>query len=204
MEYPSKLKIASIWLMLLYIGCQKPTLLELYNDWLNKPYNGCIVTKKISGINFTMKYQPKSYMELKDKCEGNTDHKKNDVSIQNTLTFLLSITADADSPQKNLFYAPQDRNEYIERVITQNFFMAEHIKLYKDGIQYKPRIAITENTYELNKNKIFLIVFSNEQLTRLPMEGECFLIYEDLNLGKIYFPFDLKNLSYAEHKFEQG
>jgi len=169
-----------------------------FNCWLNDVNHGCIKSREINGVRVTVKYLPPNYQVLKEmesggdiKGEAKADNLK--LRQQKVLTFLMTIgpTENKEKRKGVMYEGVEGYGDYVQRVMSANFYMDHYLKLYIDGVLYKPALSLVENIYELSQDRNFIVVFaagSNEQLKK----GKEFLfVYDDpfFNMGKLQFDF---------------
>lgn len=192
------------------VGCSSGIkTLDEYNKWLNEKDNGCIKTKTISGISVDVKYQPPSYVVLKqlNTRKGiKVQSKDSLLTIQNKLlTFLITLGPDKELSKNKkagsvMYEGLADQAEYNDRVLRMNFFMEQYISLYIDGAKKQPVLALVENLYELSDSRTFVLVFSPESINDDLLKGKEYVFeYDDpfFNLGKVQMTFSGDQLASA-------
>lgn len=177
-----------------------------YNKWLNNNHNGCLAAHTIGGVSINVKYQPPSYLILKDinnrPYQDRTKAIDSMLDIQKkSLTFLMTIGPANDNKPSIMNEGVENYSQYVKRVLTTNFFMDSYISLYIDDVAYKPAMVLVENVYELSNQRNFLIVFVPDGKTSLPVGKDYVLVYNDpvFNMGKVQFDFQGTDLSKANN-----
>lgn len=181
---------------------------EEFNDWLNDHENGCVKTKQIAGFDLTVKYNPPKYLVLKHvrRHKNNVDKIYIDSMLngQNkALSFLMTIGPDKAATEERrassvMFEQVSNQKEFTERVLSVNFFMDQHVKLFIDGTEHLPLFALVDNVYELSDSRSFVVVFASEQNDLL--KGKEYLFeYDDpfFGMGKVQFDFAGERLAEA-------
>ncbi|RYD54593.1 MAG: hypothetical protein EOP56_18890 [Sphingobacteriales bacterium] len=175
--------------------------IDEYNAWLNESRNGCIKTKTIAGINVDVKYQPPSYVVLKQLSarKGMSEASRDSImAVQNKLlTFLITIGPDKNLAKEKragsvMYEGISNQGEYNERVLQMNFFMEQYVRLYIDGKEQQPVLALVENLYELSDSRTFVLVFAPLTANENLLKGKEYLFeYDDpfFNLGKVQMNF---------------
>lgn len=185
--------------ILLFSSCHTEIQnLSEYNAWLNNKENGCICVRSIAGIKTIFKYLPPEYSVLKEMESRNPKDKHRDsllADYSNTICFLLTIGPDKDIKddvrgQSIMHSNIENYSDYATRMFETNFAMDQYIKLYADGVEYKPVYTLVENLYELSDTRNFLIVFAANE-TKLFNANEYRIVYDDhfFNIGKIQAEF---------------
>ncbi len=195
-----------------FISWKKSTVdnLEQFNEWLNTPANGCMGVRRIAGVRISCKYQPPQYISLKDMSNPSMSTMKGGANFENSLarqnkmlTFLLTIGPDKELPEQRqagsvMYEGVANREEYVERVFSTNFYMEQNLTLYMDNEMYKPALCILENVYELSDQRNFIVTFVGDKVKNINDGEEYILEYDDpyFEMGKVQFRFastDLKN-----------
>jgi hypothetical protein len=186
--------------------------MEEYNKWLNEINNKCIVTRQIAGVKISVKYQPPLYIVMKDRISESV-HSKIEFNVEDSLitqqskmlTFLMTIGPDKDVSENKqaasiMSEGVNGYNEYVNRVLTTNFFMEQHISLYVDGIKYTPVLSGLENLYELAEQRTFVVVFISEGKSNINDGDEFIFEFNDpyFHMGKVQFPFSNKDFAQAK------
>ncbi len=198
-----------------FVSWKKSTVgnLEQFNEWLNAPANGCIGLRKIAGVRISCKYQPPQYIALKDRNNPGVSAMKEGANIENSLarqnkmlTFLLTIGPDKDLPEQRqagsvMYEGVANREEYVERVFSTNFYMEQNLTLYVDNEIYKPALCILENVYELSDQRNFIVTFVGDKVKNINDGKEYILEYDDpyFEMGKVQFRFESTDLNNAKN-----
>jgi len=87
--------------------------------------------------------------------------------------------------------------DYSERVMATNFFMDQHVKLYIDGKEFIPAMAVMDNVYEMTDKRTFTVVFPAD--LQMYKGSEYLFVYDDpfYEMGKVQFSFTGKNMQKA-------
>lgn len=197
-------------LLLVNAGCNTSvTNIANFNEWLNDPKNGCIVSKTIAGIDVTVKYLPPAYGALRALERANDGRSGIDtvMSEQNkTTTFLMSLGVNKEIQEERgkssiMYEGVEDHKAFEERLLSMNFFMERYCSLYVDGIAHQAVIATTENLYELSDSRNFMIIFVSDKSENITDGRECTFIYEDpfFKMGKVQFNFSGESLAKARN-----
>lgn len=187
-------------------GCSHISNLDDYNAWLNDPDNGCIKTQNVAGVKVTVKYQPSTYLALKDISMLDKDQRvqqRDSLKARHSkgLTFLMTIATDTQAAERRtagvMYSDVQNYGDYTQRVLATNFFMQQYVSLYKDGVKHPASLAIMENVYELSDKRNFVIVFADDK--NLGNGKEYIFVYDDpfFQVGKLQFAFDSKDMKAA-------
>ncbi len=198
----------ALGLLLFCSACKTIESTEEFNRWLNNPKNGCVSSKRVAGIELTIKYQPSNYLLLKelDAQELNNKSLSGAASLarnDSIITFLMTLAPDKPAEDKSpgsvMYHGVKSMPEYSDRVLTTNFFMDQHIRLYVDGNEYLPLMAIMDNVYELSDKRQFIVVFSADDI--LFKGREYLFVYQDpfFQMGDVQLSFDGKKLENARN-----
>lgn len=201
--------------LICFISWKKSTVdnLEQFNEWLNTPSNGCIGVRKIAGVRISCKYQPPKYISLKDRNNTGMSTMKEGANFESNLarqnkmlTFLLTIGPDKELPEQRqagsvMYEGVRNREEYVERVFSTNFYMEQNLALYVDGEMYKPALCILENVYELSDQRNFIVTFVGDEVKNINDGKEYILEYDDpyFEMGKVQFRFVSADLNNAKN-----
>lgn len=196
--------------MLLVSGCSGIRGVEEYNEWLNNESNGCIISNSVAGYNISVKYQPASYLvlkQLKDVKKYSKNYIDSLIEVQSHMyTFLMTIGPDETEKKEDkkagiMYEGIGNYSEYAERVMSVNFYIDQYIKLYIANKEKQPVFSLVENTYELSEHRSFLIVFDRGSKNVSNESGDCVFVYDDpyLGLGKMQFTFDIRKLNKADN-----
>lgn len=177
-----------------------------FNKWLNNPAHNCIKTKEIAGVKIVVKYQPPSYVALKESEAGISSEKESTQNgfgkQKNLVTFLMTI-GPAEKNGENTHRSVMadginNHDEYVQRVMDANFYMDKYLKLYIDDEALDPVLSIVENVYELSENRNFLVVFAIKE-EKINKSKDFLFVYDDpfFNMGKVQFDFRGKDMENA-------
>lgn len=192
------------------LSCTRIENKEDYNNWLNKTRNSCIKEHTINGVNISVKYLPPAYLALKDYSQNGslrTVHLRDSLlsKYNGMLTFMMTIGPDKSLAKEHqmsmMDEGIQNYSEYVQRVLSANFFMDQHIQLYVDDSAYKPVLAIVENAYELSGSRNFVVAFTSQTAQEL-LKGKNYLfVYKDpfFNIGDVQFNFSGTDLKAARN-----
>lgn len=187
--------------------------LDEFNRWLNKENNGCIINHHIAGIDISVKYQPPLYIVQKDRAKISNVTNRSVISLdsllsqqRNMLTFLMTIGPDKTLPDKGksssiMSQGVNGYNEYVERVMSTNFMMDQHLALFVDGKKFVPALCLLENLYELSEQRSFVVVFVADANRSISSGKEYIFEYDDpyFGAGKLQFQFSSDNLLHANN-----
>jgi hypothetical protein len=200
-------KIFFLLLSITTIACrnnnvQSVTVTE-YLKMLNNPDNGLVVTKKVNGLNISMKYLPAGYLVYKEQKEQSFNKAQAD-SIEkayaNSLTFLLTFSPDETKGNETdvMFDGLKNYKEYVERDLAMNFDMEQKVILRAGKKAYKPVLSSMENIYSLNNGRSIILVFvptdNKEEFNKM---DDVDLTYTDdlFNVGILHFNFLTTNFT---------
>jgi hypothetical protein len=95
-----------------------------------------------------VKYQPPLYLALKDAGRESMQTEKKDHFVDSLrqlrgklMTFIMTIGLDKSLSQRSARSSVMSEGingyqEYVQRVLSTNFFMEQYISLYVDGVEY--------------------------------------------------------------------
>jgi hypothetical protein len=196
---------------LLFAGCTRIKSVNEFNKWLGEEKRGCTLNKRIGGVSITVQYKPPAYAVLKDieLMKRNAKGKLWDslmTTQEKLVTFIMTIEPDkevekAKQASSIMYEGVTDRDQYADRVVTTNFFMDQHVKLYIGSKVYKPVMAVVENLYELSDVRNFNIVFAPDKFEKGNWNNDYLFVYEDpfFGIGNVQFNFLKANLRSAEN-----
>lgn len=139
---------------------------EEYSHWIAKPEHGLVQEKRVNGYILKVKYLPWQYMVRKEMLLSGARSNFDSIAsfYKSNYNFLLSITPDINgaSDSRNIMFDDIEKFEdYKQRVFDVNFKMEDFVRLkLSNGVVLSPSIYNTENTYGLNKDLNFNLVFS--------------------------------------------
>lgn len=206
-----QLNILSFGIALIFLcSCKtRITSVEEFNKWLNNDSHGCVKERQIERIRLSVKYQPTSYLVLKELENHKNDKMNIDSLLKDKnagLTFIMTLgTSQNDDnerrPASIMYEAIGSYKEYAQRVLEMNFSMEQYIKLYIDGKEFKPVLAFVENVYELSDNRNFVVVFATKNNNELIKGKDYLFVYDDpyFKIGKIQFDFNGSDLEQARN-----
>ena len=192
--------------LILLFSCKRQQVnsVSYYSKWINNPDNGLFITRKINGLQLSIKYLPSEFLEYKDR-EGNESAHLEQNDYKNTLTFLMTIGPDEEKGNKNdiMFDEISSYKEYTERLLALNFEIDKNITLKTRDLELKPVLSNLENTYGLSKNRSIVIAFAptDEQRKKIEKADELEFTYSDelFDMGTMHFNFsgsDINHLPY--------
>jgi hypothetical protein len=192
--------------VVLLFSCKKQQVNSVsdYSKYINNPDNGLVITRKVNGLQLSVKYLPSEFLEYKDQ-QGNSSTQSIKNVYQNTLTFLMTIGPDEEKGNKNdiMFNEISSYKEYTERLLSLNFEIDKSITLKAKDIELKPVLSNLENTYGLSKNRSIVIAFAptDEQRKKIENADELEFTYSDelFDMGIMHFNFsgsDMNHLPY--------
>lgn len=206
-----KQAIYFLMLVILFSSCKKQQVNSVadYSKWINDPDNGLIITRKVNGLELSVKYLPSEYLQYKDLQRDGKMHQtetkevKND--YKNTLTFLITVGPDEEKGNKNdiMFNEISNYKEYTERLLSMNFEMDNNIVLKAGDIELKPVLSALENTYGLSKSRSIVIAFAPTDTQRKQLESsdEIDFTYSDelFDMGTMHFNFSGKDINHLPY-----
>ena len=188
----------------LLFSCERKEVSSVaeYSKWINNPANGLIATRKINGLQISVKYLPAEYLEYKDIQEDEDSKKQVDdikKEYKNSITFLMTIGPDEEKGNKNdiMFDRIKNYKEYSERLLSLNFAISDNIQLKAGDVILKPVLSALENTYGLSKNRNIVFAFAPSETEKQLIEScsELDFTYADelFQLGYMHFTFKENN-----------
>lgn len=195
--------------VVLVAGCAGDQKLgpEQYIKWVGDTENGLIKTRKVNGIEVSVKYLPNEYLIYKELKNIEEEQKQavNDSlykAYEGTMTFLFTIGPDEEKGNKDDIMLTGLRNyhEYVDRSMTMNFELENFVSLKTGEKEIKPVLSSMENVYGLGKSRNILFVFAPEQNNEdFEKMTDLDFIYADelFELGILHFNFrkeDFKNI----------
>ncbi len=184
-------------------GCEKrfDNLKSIY-QWINDPGNGLVKTKNVEGIKLTVKYLPAEFLALKEAKEESVYNAKTYDSLFNLYksshTFLLSIASVENENSNDPMYKDlEDFPEYKKRAKTMNFDMQSYLTLRTSTEEFKPTLAIMENTYSLKGQRNIYVVFT-DQSPKDEMKEDAFdFVFNDeiFQTGQNHFIFEKSDIT---------
>jgi len=191
-----------------YVSVRRSSVKSIaeFNCWLNDVNHGCIKSRDINGVRVSVKYLPPNYQVLKEMESGGgikggakVDSLK--LHQQKLLTFLMTIGPTENKEKKKgiMYEGVEGYGDYVQRVMSANFYMDHYLKLYIDGVLYKPALSLVENIYELSQDRNFIVVFAAESNEQFKKGREFLFVYDDpfFNMGKLQFDFSGNQLQNA-------
>jgi hypothetical protein len=156
-------------LILAACGKEGPKDLTEYYRWVNDPEHGLIRHHEVNGITLTMKYMPPSYLahQYVAATPGITQAQKDSVmqSYRNSLCFLLTIGV-GDSTGDIMTRGIGSYEEFSQRAMRLNFEMQNYVTLRAGEKDYRPALAIMENTYGMTPKRDVVLVFADDASLR--------------------------------------
>ncbi len=157
----------SLLLALVLAGCSDsgPRDLSEYYRWVNDPERGLMKRQVVNGVVLTVKYLPPEYLAHQYlQGENGAGAEKRDSLLRayrNSLCFMLTIAA-ADSSGDVMTRGIGSYQEFNDRAVKMNFEMGNYLTLRADGHEYRPALALMENTYGLRPQRDVVIVFARD------------------------------------------
>ncbi len=185
--------------LVVLFGCQQkinsPT--EFF-EWLNNPKNGLIQSKKVDGMEITVKYLPPEYLsmkELKGKYEADKASKLK-AQYEKSLAFLITFKPIDKQDGDIMFRNIRDKQDYDQRLMSLSFGMEKYISIKIKGTNYPPILSTLEQTYSTTKHRSVYLVFGGENLGNIKKEKEWDIVFEDtiFETGIHHFEFNRDNL----------
>lgn len=188
-------RIFSIGLLLFLCSCQTTFYSEKeFFEWLNNPNSGLIKTRKVDGLNITMKYLPAKYLVLKE-MNGVFNAKKADSlekKYANGLTFLLTFSPIDDNTGDVMYKDLQEFEEYASRLKNLQFDIGKYIFIRSTNKEFRPILSTLENTFGVTKHRNIYIVFGGDDKNDILKSKEIDIVLEDdiFVTGIHHFVFD--------------
>lgn len=162
-------------LLLLVCGsaCQKRTVpLQDYVAWLHDPDHGTVQSKRVGGLQISVKYVPPEYSVYRQIREDPALALQRDSLIaeqQKSMTFLLSLAPDSTIGARGniTMRGISSYQEFAERVMLFNFHMDEYLRLGVGSKRYEPVLTSLDNTYGLNKSTLFTVVYPSPKNSKV-------------------------------------
>lgn len=189
-----------------FSGCikKKVNTVGEYSKWINEPENGLIITKRIKGLEISVKYLPSEYLTFKEITESGDNSEKNAQRIkkeyESAITFLMTIGPDESKNNNNdiMFEDIKNYKEYSERLLSLNFEMDKNVTLKAAHVELKPVLSALENTYGLSKSRNVMFVFSpnDKEIENIKKADAIDFVYTDelFSLGIMHFNFQRNNI----------
>lgn len=183
---------------IVFLSCQDENTCTTYQRTVFGACNNTKVMKNVNGYKFTLFYAP-------DSSEFTPKGKKN----KSLLHLCLKIEPD-DSQEKD-FDVVTGRvgslNKLLERIEKINFSMEKMIELqYQENNTIYPSICHMENTYGLEKGRLFHIIFSDTVISHnLLQNKELTIIWTDkvFSTGKNYFRVSIDEINNLDNKLKK-
>lgn len=197
--------------ILLLAQCQSPNELHSIQDYysyLNDASHGLVQTKRMTPLEFSMKYLPVDFLAYQAVIEEtNTSLSKDSLKAlyAPSLHFLLKIAPSQDAVQQFdvMTETVSSMSEFKEQAFTINFDLQQLLQLQaidKKGVvvhTLKPVLVETENTYGLTQHRLVNIVFERSVLEQTWSDIEQLkLVFKDelYETGRHYFAFQMDDL----------
>lgn len=184
---------------LMLCGCQQRIKNStIFFEWLNDPQNGLVKSKKVDGMEITVKYLPPEYLALKElrgKYEADKA-KKLKVQYEKSLTFLLTFKPTDKNEVDIMFRGIRDKQGYDQRLMSLSFEMEKYISLKIKQTSYPPLLSTLEQTYGTTKHRSVYLVFGGENLDIIKKDNLWDIVFEDniFETGIHHFQFNRDNL----------
>lgn len=156
-----------------------------FRGWLSTDDCSLRKSQSIAGYKFAAYYLPPEYIVLKDMVKAGIHPEKAivDSLVQkqgNSLTFILEIGPDGTNTSDAITGNLSSKEEFYERVEKLNFQQDEAIELtLGDSVRYSPVLVHMENTYEIEKSRKIIIVFSVPESQKQTENGDYDLSWND-------------------------
>lgn len=189
-----------LMLLVLLGGCGKRTTNDVaeYLAWANDPGNGVVQTKRVAGLNISVRYlspEYRAYLELRSGGKRAGESVDSLIGLyEHSLGFMMTISApenEGDVMMRNI----SSYSDYAERITTMNFDMSSFITLVADGRTYRPILATLDNG--ISPSRTVIVVFADEEGGhRLVTSESLDLIFSDtiFETGVDHFLFDGRDI----------